>query len=458
MFVRRKANKSGSYSVQVVEKRYGRYVVVRSFGASKDEDALKRMEHSASEFIASYNGQGVLDFQNSGAVTSAAIFSSIASIVQDGPYRILNRVYDGIGFGALGDETLRQLVVSRVCQPMSKLATVDYRRRYCGHDVDINKLYRYMDKLDESMRDKVQQVSVEHTTRILGGRIGLVFYDVTTLYFESSKEDGLRAIGFSKDGKTAETQIVLGLLVSIDGYPLAYSIFNGSQYEGRTIIPVIDDFVRRFSLTDFIIVADSGLFTRKNIDLLKAAGYKFILGGRKKKECSQVLDWVMSLDKVEERLNETVVNTDERIIVSYSAKRAAKDAHNRDKGIQRLRKAYSSGKVTKQNINRRGYNKFLVIENDGGQYRSRQDCRRRPLGRPEELRDQYKPTSCRSYQAVSRTMGCGKGLPYIQRHTGDTLHLPLHRTSYRSSHLHMLHGLQSLQGVRAHPRHIEHKS
>lgn len=364
MFVRRKANKSGSYSVQVVEKCYGRYVVVRSFGASKDEDALKRMEHSASEFIASYNGQGVLDFQNSGAVTSAAIFSSIASIVQDGPYRILNRVYDGIGFGALGDETLRQLVVSRVCQPMSKLATVDYRRRYCGHDVDINKLYRYMDKLDESMRDKVQQVSVEHTTRILGGRIGLVFYDVTALYFESSKEDGLRATGFSKDGKTAETQIVLGLLVSIDGYPLAYSIFNGSQYEGRTMIPVIDDFVRRFSLTDFIIVADSGLLTRKNIDLLKAAGYKFILGGRIKKECSQVLDWVMSLDKVEERLNETVVNTDERIIVSYSAKRAAKDAHNRDKGVQRLRKAYSSGKVTKQNINRRGYNKFLVIEND----------------------------------------------------------------------------------------------
>lgn len=74
---------------------------------------------------------------------------------------------------------------------------------------------------------------MEHTTRILGGRIGLVFYNVTTLYFESSKEDGLRATGFSKDGKTAETQIVLGLLVSIDGYPLAYSIFNGSQYEGR---------------------------------------------------------------------------------------------------------------------------------------------------------------------------------------------------------------------------------
>ena len=136
MFVRHKANKSGSYNVQAVEKRYGRCVVVRLFGTSKDEDALKRMEHSASEFIASYNGPGVLDFQNSGTVTSAAIFSSITSIVQDGPYRILNRVYEGIGLGALEDEPLRQLVVSRVCQPMSKPATVDYLRSYCGHDVD----------------------------------------------------------------------------------------------------------------------------------------------------------------------------------------------------------------------------------------------------------------------------------------------------------------------------------
>ena len=366
MFIRRKANASGSFSVQVIEKRNGRYTLLRSFGSSKDESELQAMERKASNFIQGYAGQQILNFTESEqlSVTCTMVFDSITEIVQNGPHLILDPICNGIGFGMLADELLKQLVVSRVCQPMSKLATVDYLRRYRGYDVDINALYRYMDKLNENMRQKVRQVSVEHTTKILGGCIGIVFYDVTTLYFESSKEDVLRTTGFSKDGKTAETQIVLGLLVSMDGYPLSYSIFNGSQYEGRTMIPVIDDFVSRFNIRDFIVAADAGLLSRKNIELLKNGGYKFILGGRIKKESSKVTDWVLSLDKDEAKLNETTINSDERIIVGYSSKRAVKDAHNRDKGIQRLRKAYSSGKLTKQNINRKGYNKFLVIEND----------------------------------------------------------------------------------------------
>ena len=100
---------------------------------------------------------------------------------------------------------------------------------------------------------------------------------VTTLYFESSKTDVLREPGFSKDGKTAESQIVLGLLVSRDGYPLSYCIFNGSQYEGYTMIPVIDDFIQRFSLDDFVVVADAGLMSKRNVQLLEDAGYKYII-------------------------------------------------------------------------------------------------------------------------------------------------------------------------------------
>lgn len=73
---------------------------------------------------------------------------------------------------------------------------------------------------------------------------------------------------------------------------------------------------------------------------------------------------MLGLEKDPHKLNETIINGDERIIVSYSEQRAAKDRHNRDKGIQRLRKAYASGKIKKQNVNQRGYNKFLVIEND----------------------------------------------------------------------------------------------
>ncbi len=365
MFVRRKPNASGSYSVQVVMKDRGRYVVVRSFGSSSDEPVLSRLETEARLFIDTYGGQQVLDFDTSSMQREMQFHvSSITSIVQNGQHLILDRVYDNVGFGSLGDNLLRDIVVSRVCCPRSKLATVDYLRRHCGSNVGVHTIYRLMDSIDETFRQRVQQVSVEHTCRVLGGKIGIVFYDVTTLYFETSHEDALRSPGFSKDGKTAESQVVLGLLVSSDGYPLAYSIFNGSQYEGRTMIPVIDDFVSRFGLTDFVVVADAGLLSRKNIALLKHAGYKFILAGRIKKESEPVREWVLSLPKDPTHFHETVINGDERIIVSYSPARAKKDASNREKGIKRLRDSYASGKVRKKNINQRGYNKFLIVEND----------------------------------------------------------------------------------------------
>ena len=293
-----------------------------------------------------------------------SVFSRIVDIRQNATQIILERIYDGIGFGAIGDDTLRLLAIARVCQPKSKVATVDYLKRCFHEDVKLHKVYRYMDTLYNTQREKIQNISVEHTRGLLGGRIGIVFYDVTTLYFESAREDVLRCPGFSKDGKTSESQIVLGLLVSRDGYPLSYNIFNGSQYEGRTFIPIIDDFVQRFSLSDFIVVADSGLLSRKNIALLKAAGYKFILGGRIKKESATVQDWVLSLEKDSRKLHETSINGDERIIISYSDERAGKDRRNRERGIQRLRKAYASGRISKKNINQRGYNKFLTIEND----------------------------------------------------------------------------------------------
>lgn len=352
----------------MVDKIKGRYTLVKSFGASSSEDELSMLERMASDFISTYGGQTVIDFEQQERLdeytNAQSVFDAIADIRQDGVKLILEPIYNGIGFDAIPDETLKYLAIARICQPKSKVATVDYLKRYYDEDVNLNKIYRYMDTLYNTQCELIQQISVEHTRKLLGGRIGIVFYDVTTLYFETAREDALRAPGFSKDGKTAESQIVLGLLVSRDGYPLSYNVFNGAQYEGRTMIPIIDDFVQRFSLTDFIVVADAGLLSRKNITLLKQAGYKFVLGGRIKKESKSVQDWVLSLEKNPLRLNETVINGDERIIVSYSEQRAAKDRHNRDKGIQRLRKAYSSGKIKKQNVNQRGYNKFLVIEND----------------------------------------------------------------------------------------------
>lgn len=235
-----------------------------------------------------------------------------------------------------------------------------YLKSHFNHDAKLHDIYRYMDKLHRTQRELIQQISVEHTRKILGGRIGIVFYDVTTLYFETAKEDVFRTPGFSKDGKTSESQVVLGLLVSMDGYPLLYSLFNGAQFEGRTMLPIVDDFIQRFNLTDFVVVSNAGLMSRTNIKLLKSAGYKLILEGRIKKEAGKVWDWLFSLNTVDGAVYERSTDNGERIVVSYSAKRAAKDAYNRKRGTERIQ----NGRVSKKNISQRGYNKFIKIEND----------------------------------------------------------------------------------------------
>jgi transposase len=218
--------------------------------------------------------------------------------------------------------------------------------------------------LYNTQQDAIQQISVEHTRKILGGRIGLVFYDVTTLYFESDSQDELRTQGFSKDGKHSLPQVVLGLLVSVGGYPLSYSLFNGSQYEARTMIPVVEDFVSRFHLEDFVIVADSGLMNSKNIELLESGGYKYIIGARIKNETDKIKSWVLSLEKEDEQFYELQKYPGCRLIVGYSSRRAKKDDYNRQKGIKRLEKAYRNQTITKEHINKRGYNKFLDIQDN----------------------------------------------------------------------------------------------
>ena len=114
-----------------------------------------------------------------------------------------------------------------------------------------------------------------------GGKIGVLFYDVTTLYFDSDKPDKLRKPGYSKDGKHSNPQIVLGLLVSGDGCPLAYAIHEGSKYEGHTMLPVVTEFVERYRLEDFVVVADSGMMSEANVSDLEEKGQKY---------CPKVLD------------------------------------------------------------------------------------------------------------------------------------------------------------------------
>lgn len=230
-------------------------------------------------------------------LSAEQMLSCITNITIDGADLVLDRVFDKIGLNKIEDEVFRKLAKSRLSYPASKSATVEYLKNHFDEDVSLSKIYRYLDKLSDSQHRIVQDISVEHTGKILGGNIGVLFYDVTTLYFESDNEDELRKCGFSKEGRHKNPQIILGLLVSIGGYPLAYCIHEGNKYEGHAMLPVVTEFVRKYNLDDFIVVADSGLMNNDNIADLEANGYKYIIGAKIKNESKEVKEWILRQPK-----------------------------------------------------------------------------------------------------------------------------------------------------------------
>jgi transposase len=371
MFISKKLNKSGSYSIVIVEKINGKNREVHRIGTAKIEDDIEDLMQKARSWMHDYKyGNSDLFSESKEIVQSREtaemerFLSNIDSILLNGVGLIFDKVYTRIGFDKIDDEVLKQLVISRICQPSSKSGTVDYLLHYFDEDVNLSKIYRYLDKLNNTQKDIVQQISITHTKRILGGRIGVVFYDVTTLYFESDKGDALRKTGFSKDGKHSNPQVVLGLLVSKGGYPLAYSIHEGNKYEGHTILPIVEDFVKKFCLKDFVIVADAGLMNKANLTEMRQRGYNYIIGAKIKSESNEVKDWILSQKKVDGRFYEIKKADKNRLIIGYSDARAKKDRYNREKGVRRLENDYQSGKLSKDSINKRGYNKFLEIEKD----------------------------------------------------------------------------------------------
>lgn len=216
MFVRKKANRSGTISVVVVSKAQGKFREVKKFGVAKSEEEADELYRKAKSWLRTHDGQQEIDFEDHRSKEieeTRRVVGNMDSVLINGTQLLLSQVYDSIGFNRIPDEILRHLVIARVSQPKSKLATVSYLKSYYDEDVDLNRIYRYMDKLYNTQMELAQQISVEHTRAIFGGRIGLMFYDVTTLYFETSQTDVLRAPGFSKrrqDRRVAGSAWVIG--------------------------------------------------------------------------------------------------------------------------------------------------------------------------------------------------------------------------------------------------------
>ena len=363
MFLRKKKNKSGSISVQIISKERGKYKVVKTIGSSRNEQDVQKLVFIAKQEVERLNAQSKLFISENDTVIEQA-FEALgnASIRTVGPEIIFGKIYDSIGFNGIKEELFRHLVIARLAFPLSKLKTIEYLYRFQGVMLDKDAVYRFLDKLNSSLKEQVEQIAFAHTLRVLGGKISIVFYDMTTLYFEASDEDDLRKAGFSKDGKNQNPQIFLGLLVGLGGYAIGYDIFEGNIYEGHTLIPFVEKISTKFNLDKPIIVADSGLLSKDNILVLEEKNYEYIIGARLKNEPVKVKEQILNKKLADGDIIKIKRTTNTRLIVTYTSNRAAKDEHNRKRGLQRLEKQIKSGKLTKSSINNKGYNKYLKLE------------------------------------------------------------------------------------------------
>ncbi len=360
MFVRKKKNKSGVVSIQVIDKSTGSYKVIKTLGSSKDAEEINRLYTQGKDYIKTFQGQRALTFQDQDFTET--VKNSITGISIGGVRLLLGKIYSDIGFDGLNSELLKQLVLIRLSHPASKLKTSQYLRRYFSTDISEDKIYRYLDLLYKEHKDIIQQISYQHTLKILNGIVSVVFYDVTTIYFQIDDEDEIRKRGFSKEGRHQNPQIVLGLLVSTGGYPLAYEIHEGNKFEGYTMLPIIDAFRLKYDIKNLVIVADSGLLSAANINDLQEKGYEFILGARIKNESKELKKKILSQRLVNGQSSVIEKEPPLKLILCYSDKRAKKDRRNREQGLMNLEKKIKPGKLTKSNLNNRGYNKYLKLE------------------------------------------------------------------------------------------------
>ena len=366
MFVRTKKNKSGSVSVQIIQKVGRRNKLIQTVGSSLDELTIEELFAEAKRLIPSLQKQQSFNFLNEEdeSILNFTKTLSNANIKAVGAELIFGALFDSIGFNVIDDQLFKDLVLSRIIYQGSKLKLTEYLRRFEHRDVSIQRIYRFLDKLNHKYKSQAEAIAFKHTQKILG-QITVVFYDMTTLYFEAGDEDDFRRIGFSKDGKFQNPQIMLGLLVGEKGYPIGYELFEGNTFEGKTLIPVLEKFQKKFDLVKPIIIADSGLLSRANIASLKEKNYQYIIGARIKNSTDEIAQKILNLKLCEDGQNTLIKKDDgDNLIITYTEKRAKKDAHNRKKGLTRLEKKVSSGKLSKDKINARGYNKYLTLKNE----------------------------------------------------------------------------------------------
>ena len=228
------------------------------------------------------------------------------------------------------------MTLIRIIEPASKLRSIRLLQTYFGIHHRRQRYYESAPKWLE-LKQTVEKQTLKFAKAVYSFDFSMVFYDVTTLYFESFTSDDLRKTGFSKDSKAQQPQILVGLLVTPEGFPVGYHVFSGNTFEGHTLIPVVQDFIKKHKVKHFTVVADAAMISNDNIQALKQEAIHYIVGARLGNLSSDMLTQIDKALKREDGKNIRLETDKGFLICSFSKKRYNKDMHEMDKQIDKAK-------------------------------------------------------------------------------------------------------------------------
>lgn len=270
------------------------------------------------------------------------------------------------------------MVISRIANPDSKRGSVAALEEKYGVDINLDKVYRMMDKLDDTAIAKLNTLSYNKTKELFGDKIDVIYFDATTIYFESftedSGDDALKKNGYSKDLKFNQPQVVLALMVTKDGLPIGYEAFAGDTFDGHTLIPSLKILREKYNIDNVVYVADSGMFNKDNLqelDQLEEHKFNYIVGARIKNMSKSIKEKILYMDdylQLTEDIKVKNITLDDgrKLIVTHSLKRARKDKSDREKGIIKLREKLQKNRSVKTHLSTQGFKKYLQLEEAKG--------------------------------------------------------------------------------------------
>lgn len=274
--VRKVKTNSGSIAVQVVRYVGHSTIVLKHIGSAKDETELKILQQRALEWIEEESAQLSL-FPATTQKLLVVNRGECIGVTHHFAFRFFMSCFDDCGLSHL-PRLLLDLAIMRLIEPASKLRSIELLHHYFGIQYS-QRIYRNIPKLTVH-QSEIEQCAYNVAQQKFNEPFYFVLYDVTTLYFESFKADQFRTQGFSKDNKSQQPQIVIGLLVTQSGFPLSYDVFAGNTFEGKTMLPVVEKFILAHPQVKPIIVADAAMLDEERLAELRQKNLSYIVGAR----------------------------------------------------------------------------------------------------------------------------------------------------------------------------------